>query len=224
MIVSRFSRPSRERRAILTFPETMMYSRSPGSPSANSVCPRGKSTPRSCLVSADTALGSTPENNPALAKTSSTSRSRCQLSRSPTSSPSRDPWVSFGGLPSRQEASNPARGTRAVSKIAPSMGIWILRSWRAEPASLSVTCRGCSDAPATFAIASADVATADPHRSPPLAGIPMYLPAAIARRRGRSRWDGVHQSSKSGRAAMQRAGETWHPLSELFGAGGTGFP
>ena len=33
-----------ERMPILTCPETMMYSRSPGSPWPNTVCPRGKST------------------------------------------------------------------------------------------------------------------------------------------------------------------------------------
>ena len=37
MIVSRFSRPSGARRTIFTLPETMMYSRSPGSPSAKIV-------------------------------------------------------------------------------------------------------------------------------------------------------------------------------------------
>ena len=72
MIVSRFSRPSGERRPILTLPEMMMYSRSPGSPSAKTVCPRGKSTGCSCLVSAATALGSTPWKIPALARISST--------------------------------------------------------------------------------------------------------------------------------------------------------
>ena len=44
MTVSRFSRPSGDRRPILTFPEMMMNSRSPGSPSANTVWPHGKST------------------------------------------------------------------------------------------------------------------------------------------------------------------------------------
>src|SRR4029077_9378425 len=72
MMVSRFSRRSGERRPILTFPEMMMNSRSPGSPSANTVCPRGKSTGCNCLVSADTALGSTPWKIPALARISST--------------------------------------------------------------------------------------------------------------------------------------------------------
>ena len=37
-----------------------------------SVCPRGKSTGRSCLMSAATALGSTPWKIPALARISST--------------------------------------------------------------------------------------------------------------------------------------------------------
>src|ERR1700687_2962446 len=49
----------------------MMYSRSPGSPSANTVCPRGKSTGCNCLVSADTALGSTPWKIPARLRISS---------------------------------------------------------------------------------------------------------------------------------------------------------
>jgi hypothetical protein len=43
-MVSRFSRPSGALRTIFTLPETMMYSRSPGSPSTKIVCPRGKST------------------------------------------------------------------------------------------------------------------------------------------------------------------------------------
>ncbi|COW45193.1 Uncharacterised protein [Mycobacterium tuberculosis] len=50
----------------------MMYSRSPGSPSAKTVCPRGKSTGCSCFVSAAIALGSTPWKIPALARISST--------------------------------------------------------------------------------------------------------------------------------------------------------
>ncbi|COX35038.1 Uncharacterised protein [Mycobacterium tuberculosis] len=72
MMVNRFSRPSGARRPILTFPEMMMYSRSPGSPSAKTVCPRGKSTGCSCFVSAAIALGSTPWKIPALARISST--------------------------------------------------------------------------------------------------------------------------------------------------------
>ncbi len=72
MMVSRFSRPSGERRPIFTLPDVMMYRRSPGSPSANTVCPRGKSTGCSCLVSAATAVGSTPWKIPALARISST--------------------------------------------------------------------------------------------------------------------------------------------------------
>jgi hypothetical protein len=72
MMVSRFSRPSGERRPIFTLPEMMMYNRSPGSPSAKTVCPRGKSTGCSCFVSAATAVGSTPWKIPALARISST--------------------------------------------------------------------------------------------------------------------------------------------------------
>jgi hypothetical protein len=40
-----------------------MYNRSPGSPWANTMCPRGKSAGCSWLVNADTALGSTPAAN-----------------------------------------------------------------------------------------------------------------------------------------------------------------
>ena len=70
MMVSRFSWPSGEQRPILTLPEMMMYSRSPGSPWANTVCPSGKPTGRSCLVSAETVLGSTPWKIPALLRIS----------------------------------------------------------------------------------------------------------------------------------------------------------
>ena len=42
MRASRCSRPSGEQRPILTFPERTMYSRSPGSPWLNTVCPRPK--------------------------------------------------------------------------------------------------------------------------------------------------------------------------------------
>jgi hypothetical protein len=40
MMVSRCLCPSGDLRPILTLPETMNYSRSPCSPSANTVCPR----------------------------------------------------------------------------------------------------------------------------------------------------------------------------------------
>ncbi len=70
-MVSRFSRPSGGR-PIFTLPEMMMYRHSPGSPSAKTVCPRGKSTGCNCFVSAETAVGSTPWKIPALARISST--------------------------------------------------------------------------------------------------------------------------------------------------------
>jgi hypothetical protein len=71
-MASRVSWPFGDRLPILTLPEMMMYSRSPGSPWANTVCPRGKSAARSWLVSADAALGSTPWKIPALLRISST--------------------------------------------------------------------------------------------------------------------------------------------------------
>jgi hypothetical protein len=70
--VGRASWPFGDRLPILTLPEMMMYSRSPGSPWANTMCPRGKSAGCSCLVNADTALGSTPWKIPALLRISST--------------------------------------------------------------------------------------------------------------------------------------------------------
>jgi hypothetical protein len=66
------SQQLRRRFPILTLPEMMMYSRSPGSPWANTMCPSGKSTGRNCLVSAATALGWTPWKIPALLRISST--------------------------------------------------------------------------------------------------------------------------------------------------------
>jgi hypothetical protein len=71
-MASSVSWPFGDRLPILTLPEMMMYSRSPGSPRANTVCPRGNSAGCNWLVSADTALGSTPWKIPALLRISST--------------------------------------------------------------------------------------------------------------------------------------------------------
>jgi hypothetical protein len=72
-IPSRFSRPSGDFRPIFTLPDWMMYSRSPGSPSAKITWPRGNSTDSSVCASASAAAGSTPWKMPARARVSSTS-------------------------------------------------------------------------------------------------------------------------------------------------------
>src|SRR5690606_26694775 len=74
---SRFSLPSADLRRIFTFPDRMLYSLSPGSPSWKMTWPRGNSTLSNVCASASAAAGSTPWKMPARARTSSTS---CLLS------------------------------------------------------------------------------------------------------------------------------------------------
>jgi hypothetical protein len=71
MMVSRFAAIRRSARD-LDLPGDDDVEPVAGGPSANTVCPRGKSTGCSCEMSAETALGSTPWKIPALARISST--------------------------------------------------------------------------------------------------------------------------------------------------------